>query len=54
MVSVKNSSYSAEAPTSGASQERRLQTLVTAYIVTGLFFLLLPGTFFGVESGLDQ
>jgi uncharacterized protein involved in response to NO len=29
-------------------RERRLQTLVTAYIVTGLFFLLLPGTFLGV------
>ncbi|MES1260318.1 MAG: hypothetical protein ABUS49_01185, partial [Acidobacteriota bacterium] len=31
-----------------ADRERKLQTLVTAYIVTGLFFLLLPGTFLGV------
>ncbi len=31
-----------------AGRERKLQALVTAYIVTGLFFLLLPGTFLGV------
>lgn len=29
-------------------RERQLQKLVTAYIVVGLFFLLLPGTFLGV------
>lgn len=29
-------------------RERKLQRLVTAWIVTGLFFLLLPGTFLGV------
>jgi uncharacterized protein involved in response to NO len=31
-----------------SGRERKLQALVTAYIVTGLFFLLLPGTFLGV------
>jgi len=31
-----------------SGRERKLQTLLTAYIVTGLFFLLLPGTFLGV------
>ncbi|MEP6716902.1 MAG: NnrS family protein [Terriglobia bacterium] len=31
-----------------SGRERKLQTLVTAYILTGLFFLLLPGTFLGV------
>src|SRR6185437_14143085 len=29
-------------------REARLQRAVTAYIVTGLFFMLLPGTFLGV------
>ena len=29
-------------------RERKLQALVTAYILIGLFFLLLPGTFLGV------
>lgn len=29
-------------------RERKLQALATAYIATGLFFLLLPGTFLGV------
>jgi len=33
---------------SPSDRERKLQTLVTAYIVTGLFFLVLPGTFLGV------
>lgn len=33
---------------SPAARERKLQTLVTAWILTGLFFLLLPGTFLGV------
>jgi len=31
-----------------SGRERKLQALATAYIVTGLFFLLLPGTFLGV------
>jgi uncharacterized protein involved in response to NO len=31
-----------------SGRERKLQTLVTAYVVTGLLFLLLPGTFLGV------
>ena len=31
-----------------SGRERKLQALVTAYIVTGLFFLLLPGTLLGV------
>ncbi len=33
---------------STVERERKLQTLITVYIVTGLFFLLLPGTFLGV------
>lgn len=31
-----------------STYERSLQRLLTAYILTGLFFLLLPGTFLGV------
>src|SRR5450759_3186454 len=34
--------------TSPAAAEIALQRLVTVYIVTGLLFLLLPGTFLGV------
>ena len=34
-------------------REVRLQGLVTAYIVTGLFFMLLPGTFLGVWNLLS-
>jgi hypothetical protein len=33
--------------------ERQSQWLVTAFIVTGLFFMLLPGTFLGVWNLLD-
>jgi len=29
-------------------RERRLQQLVMVYILTGLLFMLLPGTFLGV------
>ena len=29
-------------------REAMSQRLITAYIVTGLFFMLLPGTFLGV------
>jgi uncharacterized protein involved in response to NO len=38
----------ADVQITAAGHERKLQALVTAYIVTGLFFLLLPGTFLGV------
>lgn len=34
--------------TKAAQRERALQRLVTAYITTGLLFMLLPGTFLGV------
>src|SRR5450755_4792936 len=34
--------------TSPAATEVALQRLLTTYIVTGLLFLLLPGTFLGV------
>ena len=34
-------------------RERRLQQLVTAYIVAGLLFMLLPGTFLGVWNLLS-
>ena len=34
-------------------RERRLQRLVTAYIVAGLLFMLLPGTFLGVWNLLS-
>ncbi len=34
-------------------RERRLQQLVTAYVVAGLLFLLLPGTFLGVWNLLS-
>jgi len=36
-----------------AARERQLQHLVTAYIVAGLLFLLLPGTFLGVWNLLS-
>lgn len=36
-----------EAP---AAHEKALQKLVTAFISTGLAFLLLPGTFLGVRN----
>src|SRR5579871_1444699 len=29
-------------------RDRELQHLLTAYVITGLFFMLLPGTFLGV------
>ena len=35
------------------SRERQLQQLVTVYIVTGLLFMLLPGTFLGVWNLLS-
>src|SRR6516164_219215 len=34
-------------------REKRLQQLVTAYIVAGLLFMLLPGTFLGVWNLLS-
>ncbi len=37
-----------DAPSAAAFTEAALQRLVTVYIVTGLVFLLLPGTFLGV------
>jgi uncharacterized protein involved in response to NO len=48
MAGTEDISVRADVHISAASQERKLQALVTAYIVTGLFFLLLPGTFLGV------
>ena len=31
-----------------AQRERQLQMLVSVYVITGLLFMLLPGTFLGV------
>ena len=36
------------ATTTAAETEIALQRMVTVYVVTGLLFLVLPGTFLGV------
>jgi heme/copper-type cytochrome/quinol oxidase subunit 1 len=52
-MSPVNISARIEDNTPFVQRERRLQQLVTAYIVAGLLFMLLPGTFLGVWNLLS-
>ena len=47
---MNTTSEIAAGPTALVEREVRMQRMLVAYILTGLLFLLLPGTFLGVSN----